>query len=53
MDIKRKKTREIKVGSLKIGGNNPVIVQSMTKSKLHQARAIEEELNCLYRGVVK
>lgn len=50
MDIKRKKTREIKVGSLKIGGNNPIIVQSMTKSKLHQAGAIEEEIKLLIQG---
>lgn len=28
----REKTKEIKVGSLKIGGGNPIVVQSMTKT---------------------
>jgi (E)-4-hydroxy-3-methylbut-2-enyl-diphosphate synthase len=30
--IKRKKTRSVRIGSLKIGGNNPIILQSMTKT---------------------
>jgi (E)-4-hydroxy-3-methylbut-2-enyl-diphosphate synthase len=29
----RRKTREIKVGNISIGGNNPIVVQSMTKTK--------------------
>ena len=31
-DIKRKKTREIKVGNVVIGGNNSISVQSMTNT---------------------
>ena len=31
-DIKRKLTKEINVGKVKIGGNNPVSVQSMTNT---------------------
>ena len=31
-DLPRKKTKEIKVGNLKIGGGNPITVQSMTKT---------------------
>ncbi len=31
-DIKRKITKEIKVGDVKIGGNNPISVQSMTNT---------------------
>ena len=31
-DIKRKKTKVITVGNLKIGGNNPISVQSMTNT---------------------
>ncbi len=31
-DIKRKKTRVINVGKLKIGGDNPITVQSMTNT---------------------
>ena len=29
-DIKRRKTKEIKVGKVKVGGNNSISVQSMT-----------------------
>ena len=31
-EIKRKKTKVINVGSVKIGGNNPISVQSMTNT---------------------
>ena len=31
-DIKRRKTKEIKVGKVKVGGNNPISVQSMTNT---------------------
>ena len=31
-DIKRKKTKEISVGKVKVGGNNPISVQSMTNT---------------------
>ena len=47
-DIKRKKTKEINVGDLKIGGDNPISVQSMTntltkdiKSTINQIKEIE------------
>ena len=30
MSYKRKMTREVRVGDVKIGGNNPISVQSMT-----------------------
>ncbi len=47
-DIKRKKTKEINVGDLKIGGDNPISVQSMTntltkdvKSTIKQIKEIE------------
>ncbi|MFH1401900.1 MAG: flavodoxin-dependent (E)-4-hydroxy-3-methylbut-2-enyl-diphosphate synthase [Parcubacteria group bacterium] len=33
MDIKRRKTKIIKIGGLKIGGGFPVIIQSMTNTK--------------------
>ena len=49
-DIKRKKTRVIKVGNLKIGGDNPISVQSMTntltldtKATINQINEIEEK----------
>ena len=31
-DIKRKKTKEINVGNVKIGGDNPITVQTMTNT---------------------
>ena len=31
-DINKKKTKEIKVGAVKVGGNNPISVQSMTNT---------------------
>ena len=47
-DIKRKKTKAIKVGNLDIGGDNPISVQSMTntltkdsKSTITQIKEIE------------
>ena len=49
-DIKRKKTKVINVGKLKIGGDNPVTVQSMTntlttdiKGTIKQIEALVEE----------
>ena len=33
IDIKRKKTRVISVGKIKIGGDNPIPVKSMTNTK--------------------
>ncbi|WP_075521854.1 flavodoxin-dependent (E)-4-hydroxy-3-methylbut-2-enyl-diphosphate synthase [Candidatus Pelagibacter communis] len=48
-DIKRKKTKAIKVGNLDIGGDNPISVQSMTntltkdsKSTINQIKEIEK-----------
>ena len=49
-DIKRKKTKEVKVGSVYIGNNNPISVQSMTntlttdpKSTIKQINRLEEK----------
>ncbi len=44
MQIIRKKTRVVKVGKLKVGGDNPIIVQSMTKSKLEDLSTIRDEI---------
>ena len=37
--IKRRKTREVLVGDIGIGGNNPIRIQSMTTSKTHDISA--------------
>ena len=41
------KTREVKIGKVKIGGSNPVAVQSMTTTKTHDARATIEQIHRL------
>ncbi len=49
MKYKRKKTRQIIIGKIKIGGNAPITIQSMTKTKtadvlatVNQIRELEE-----------
>ncbi|MFH0913480.1 MAG: flavodoxin-dependent (E)-4-hydroxy-3-methylbut-2-enyl-diphosphate synthase [Candidatus Omnitrophota bacterium] len=37
MKISRRKTRSVRVGNVYIGGNNPVVIQSMTKTKTRDA----------------
>ncbi|MBN1353613.1 MAG: flavodoxin-dependent (E)-4-hydroxy-3-methylbut-2-enyl-diphosphate synthase [Candidatus Omnitrophica bacterium] len=45
MEIKRRKTRIVKVGSVKIGGNNPIVIQSMAKTDTRNTtRTISEIL---------
>ena len=43
----RTKTRPVKVGNLTIGGNNQVIIQSMTTTKTHDVEATVEEIHRL------
>lgn len=47
MKIIRKKTREIRLGKLKIGNGNPVSIQSMTKSKITDTDGIKSEITGL------
>ena len=47
MKIIRKKTREIRLGKLKIGNGNPVSIQSMTKSKIADTDGIKSEITGL------
>ena len=50
-DIKRKKTKEIKVGSVKIGGDNPISVQSMTNTLTTNVKeTIKQINNCAEEG---
>ena len=44
-DIKRKKTRVINVGSIKIGGANPISVQSMTNTLTTNIKATVKQIN--------
>ena len=43
--MKREETRAIKVGNLTIGGNNKVIIQSMTNTKTHDVMATVKQIN--------
>ena len=50
-DIKRKKTKKIKVGRVEVGGNSPISVQSMTntlttnvKETVLQIKELEKEV---------
>ncbi len=47
MEIKRKKTKEINIGCRKIGGINPILVQSMTKSKISDEYLLRKEIEDL------
>ena len=44
-DINRKKTKVINVGDVKIGGNNPISVQSMTNTLTSDAKATIKQIN--------
>lgn len=42
--IKRRKTRQIQLGKVKIGGNAPISVQSMTKTDTRDVRATVQQI---------
>ena len=44
-DIKRKKTKVINVGNVKIGGDNPISVQSMTNTLTTDVKATIKQIN--------
>ncbi len=44
---KRRKTREIHVGSVKIGGDAPIVVQSMTNTDTRNIEATVKQINAL------
>ena len=44
-DIKRKKTKEINVGDVKIGGDNPIIVQTMTNTLTTNVKETIKQIN--------
>ena len=43
----RKNTKVINVGSVKIGGNNPIVVQSMTNTKTYDINSTVKQLTAL------
>ena len=44
-NIKRKKTKVISVGRVKIGGDNPIAVQSMTNTKTTDIKSTINQIN--------
>ena len=44
-NIKRKKTKEINVGKVKVGGNNPITVQSMTNTLTTDIKDTIKQIN--------
>ena len=44
-DIKRRKTKVINVGNVKIGGDNPISVQSMTNTLTTDVKATIKQIN--------
>ena len=44
-DIKRKKTKVISVGNVKVGGDNPISVQSMTNTLTTDVKATINQIN--------
>ena len=44
-DIKRRKTKVINVGKVKVGGNNPISVQSMTNTLTTDVKATIKQIN--------
>ena len=47
-NINRKKTKAIKVGSVKVGGDNPISVQSMTNTLTTDISATIEQINKIH-----
>ena len=43
--INRKKTKEISVGKIKVGGNNPITVQTMTNTLTTDHKSTIEQIN--------
>lgn len=42
--IKRRKTREVQIGNVKIGGNNPIAIQSMCNTKTSDIEATVKQI---------
>ena len=44
-NIKRRKTKVIEVGNVKVGGENPISVQSMTNTLTNDVKATIKQIN--------
>jgi (E)-4-hydroxy-3-methylbut-2-enyl-diphosphate synthase len=50
MNIVRRKTRPVRVGSITIGGEHPVVVQSMITEETHNVPAAVEQIIAMHRA---
>ncbi len=48
--MQRKKTREIRIGNVTIGGNNPIAIQSMTNTKTEDAEQTVKQILALEKA---
>ncbi len=48
--VERRKTRQIRVGDVPVGGSAPVVVQSMTSTKTRDVEATLEQISRLHRA---
>ncbi|MEK9874521.1 MAG: flavodoxin-dependent (E)-4-hydroxy-3-methylbut-2-enyl-diphosphate synthase [Pelagibacteraceae bacterium] len=48
-DINRKQTKTISIGDVKIGGDNPISVQSMTNTLTTDIKATIEQINAIHK----
>ena len=46
----RKETREVTIGNCKIGGSNPIAIQSMTNTKTEDAEATVAQIQALTKA---
>ena len=48
--ILREQTREVAIGNRKIGGKNPILIQSMTNTKTEDVKATVEQIHRLEKA---
>ena len=48
--MERKLTREVKIGSLKMGGTNPIIIQSMCNTKTEDVKSTINQILSLEKA---
>ena len=51
-DIQRRKSREIFVGDVKVGGDSPITVQSMTNTLTTDSKATINQIRSLILGII-
>ncbi len=47
----REQTKEVQIGDRRIGGNNPILIQSMTNTKTEDVKATVEQIHRLEKAV--